>query len=342
MNRKCLACSMILLALVMALAGCGKHGASTSTGAKTKITICQWGQALIYLPFYIARDNGYFADEGLDVKVTNGGGDDLTWAAVTSGNAQFGIADPVMVAVQSEQGGVPGKVIGNVVGRVSFWAVTVDPKVKQISKPADFKGLRIACFKFPNTAHALALKTLKTGGLIPGTDAKLVEVNYEAVMAQLKNGEADVAMVLEPAASTAVNQGARVVYSYPKVYGPFAFTGLTTTQKYIDEHPEVCQKVVNAMERALQYIHSNPKGAVDVGRKEFPDLPAGVIKMAVDRMINEHTIPDHIAVEDAGWQQALRVAVDVKKLKKVYPTQEFVDNTFAEKAARVIRNNDKQ
>lgn len=327
---------LVLVLLIATAFGCQgpnqEQKTKTTESAKTKITICQWGQALIYLPLYIAMQKGYFADEGLDVTVTNGGGDDLSWAAVTSGNAQFGIADPTMVAIQAEQGGVPGKVVGNIVGRVAFWAVTLDPNVLAITKPEDFKGTTIACFKYPNTANALALKTIEKAGLKKGIDVKLVEVNYEAVLAQLQNKEANIAMVLEPAASLAVSQGARIIYSYPKDWGNFAFTGLTTTDKYIKEHPEVVQKVVNALEKAMRFAYTNHSGTVEVGLKAFPDLPKNVIESAVQRMIDDKTIPEHIAVDDDGWQKALGLCVDVAKLKQTYPTEQFVDNSFAKKA----------
>lgn len=296
------------------------------------MTLCQWGQALIYLPLYIAQDKGFFSDEGLDVTITNGGGDDLTWAAVTSGNAQFGVADPTMVAVQAEQGGVPGKVIGNIVGKVAFWAVTFDPAVKAIESPADFQGSTVACFKFPNTAHALALKTFEKGKLKVGRDVKMVPVNYEAVLAQLQAKEANIAMVLEPAASLAVSQGARIVYSYPKDWGNFAFTGLTTTQRYIDEHPKTVQAMVSALQRAMVFAHTNYEGAVEVAQKAFPSLEKGVIKMAVSRMLNEGTLPRSISVSSDAWQSALKVCIDVKKLGSAPPTERFVDDSFAARA----------
>lgn len=308
----------------------------------TDITIAQWGQALIYLPLYIAQEKGFFEEESLRVKLINGGGDDLTWAAVTSGNAQFGIADPTMVAIQDEQGGVPGKVIGSIVSRVSFWAITFDDNVKQIESPSDFKGHTVASFKFPNTAHALALKTFENGNLKVGKDVRIVPVNYEAVLAQLKNKEANIAMVLEPAASIAIEQGARIVYSYPEDWGSFAFTGLTATQKYIDENPEIVQKVVNALERAMRYAREDFNGTVEVGKKAFPDLSENVIKMATTRMLEDKTLPESIFVDEEGWIKALQVCVDVEKLKKM-PEKNFIDNRFSLKAIENFDNieNDK-
>src|ERR1700674_1418589 len=70
----------LALALGLLLSvGCQQKTAGTQA---TPIAICQYGDLLIYLPLYIAQDQGYFNKEGLDVKFINGGGDDKTYAAV--------------------------------------------------------------------------------------------------------------------------------------------------------------------------------------------------------------------------------------------------------------------
>ncbi len=327
----------VAAALVCFTASCTKQGVESQTvtgkGANLQdITICQWGQALIYLPLYMADQLGYFQDEGLKVKITNGGGDDLSWAAVTSGSAQFGVADPTMVAIQAEQGGVPGRVVGDIVGKVAFWAVTLDTNKTQLVKPEDFKGETVACFKFPNTANALALRTFQKGNLEVGKDVKMVDVNYSAVLAQLQSGAATIAMVLEPAASLAESQGAKVVYSYPHEWGNFSFTGLTTTEKFIQEKPETVQKVVNALERAMRLAHTDPARAIECGVKAFPDLPKPVIERAVKRMLDDGTIPGHITPNLEGWNKAIDVCIQVGKLKKPATASDFLDLSFANKA----------
>ncbi|MDB9509157.1 ABC transporter substrate-binding protein [Microcystis aeruginosa CS-338/01] len=80
-----------------------------NTGGIQKITIAQFGDVFIYAPLYIAIDAGFFQKQGLDVSLISTGGDEKTWAAVISGNASFGVADPTFVAV-SESRGQPGRV----------------------------------------------------------------------------------------------------------------------------------------------------------------------------------------------------------------------------------------
>ena len=140
-------------------------------------------------------------------------------------------------------------------------------------------------------------------------------------------------MVLEPAASQSeINGGAKVVFSYPEEWGVFAFTGLTTTEKYIKENPEIVQKVVNALERAMRTAHTDFDKAVKVGMKAFPDLDKKVIERAVTRMINSGTLPTHITPNREGWNKAIDVCVEVEKLKSAPDENIMIDDSFAKKA----------
>jgi NitT/TauT family transport system substrate-binding protein len=321
----------LLLALIIGFSVNGCRDSQDRENLKS-ITINQWGQALIYLPLYVAQQEGFFEQEGLRVTITNGGGDDLTWAAVTSGNAQFGVADPTMVALQARQGGVPGRVIGNIVGKVAFWAVTLDSTRRPITGPTDFRGDVVAAFRFPNTANALALRTFQQGGLQVGRDVRMIEVDYPSVLAQLQRGDATLAMVLEPAASTAESAGGKVVYSYPAVWGDFAFTGLTATDRYLSENPETAQKVVTALQRALDLIHSDFERAVSNGERAFPELEPAVVRRAVRRMIDEGTIPKSITPSPEGWSRALDVAVRVGRLADTTGTGAILDPSYGTQA----------
>lgn len=88
-----------------------------------RITIAQFGDFFLYAPLYIAVDDGFFRQHGLDVSIVNTGGDDKTWAAVLSGSAEFGVADPTFVAVSAARG-QNGIVVASLVNGVPFWGIT--------------------------------------------------------------------------------------------------------------------------------------------------------------------------------------------------------------------------
>jgi NitT/TauT family transport system substrate-binding protein len=331
--------SLILsLSLLMILGGCNscKNEKPKSTELK-QITIAQWGQEkyLIYLAFYVAQEKGFFKDEGIEVTIKFSGNDDQVFATVLKGEAQFGIGDPVFTAISREKG-AKGKVVASIVDGVAIWGVTNNDSIKSIEQPRDLEGLRVGTFPDPSTNYALMKKTILHGGVeLKNTKIVQAPIGSQLALLELKKGGADIAMDLEPGTSIAESKGYRVVYSSPKFYGRFAFTGLTTTEEYIKSNSETVQKVVNAIEKALQFCHSNEIGTTEIAEKLFPNLDKRVVKNAVNRMVTEKTIPEHAIIIDEAWLKAMQVRVDIGDLKEMKPVTDAVDNSFAEKSLSI-------
>lgn len=56
----------------------------------TKVTLNEVAHSIFYAPQYIAIEEGYFAEEGLDLTLVTGFGADKTMTAVLSGEADIG------------------------------------------------------------------------------------------------------------------------------------------------------------------------------------------------------------------------------------------------------------
>lgn len=298
------------------------------------ITVAQWGQEkyLIYLPFYIAQEKGFFKDEGLDVVIKFSGNDDQVFATVLKGEAQFGIGDPVFTAISREKG-ARGKVVASIVNGVALWGITNKSEIENISSAEQLAGLRIGTFPSPSTTYTLVKNTIKQNGK-KLQRTKIVEASFGSQIALLESNSADIAMELEPGASIAESKGYRVVYSLPKFYGDFSFTGLTTTEDMIRSNPEVVQMMVNALEKACRYAHTDVEGTIEVAKTLFPTQEPIVIANAVKRMINEKTLPEHALSSVVGWEQAVKIRVEVGDLKSIKDSELSLDNSFAKKAMK--------
>jgi len=135
-----------------------------SQSAPQDITICQFAKVFVYMPLYVAVEKGFFSQEGLNVKLINGGGDDKTFAAVASGQAQFGVADPTFAAIAREKG-QPGLVVASVVAGAPFWGVTKKDSIGTISNAAQLKNLRIATGEGP--ALPAPTRAIAIAGVMP-------------------------------------------------------------------------------------------------------------------------------------------------------------------------------
>ena len=76
---------LMAFGVVSLFAGCGEK-----ENEMTKVTLNEVAHSIFYAPQYVALENGYFTQEGLDLDLVTGYGADKTMAAVISGEAQIG------------------------------------------------------------------------------------------------------------------------------------------------------------------------------------------------------------------------------------------------------------
>lgn len=319
-----------LFGLILIFALIGQFGCNNSSNKKkeekTKVVISQAFQHLLYIGLYVAKDKGFFAKEGLDVTINTAGGDAQAFSALTSGKADFAQGDPAFVAIAYEQGW-EGRVVAMAVDRVAIWGVTFDQSIEPFTDPIGFKGKTVATYPEPNTSYVVQKQLALKAGLVIGKDTKILQVPFGTELSTLKNKQADIAQTIEPNVSMVEEEGGKVVFSYPKAWGPLAFTGLMTSKKLIDENPALVKKVVNAYEKALQYIQHNFEGTMEVARQELPNLDDKIIRKALHRLINSGSIPAHTTVKEESWNKLLQIRIDVGDLKKM-PDKVLYDNSF--------------
>ena len=83
----------VLLTVVLLLStlavGCGKTPGSDSSAKK--VTLNEVAHSIFYAPMYVAIEEGYFADEGIDLELVTGYGADKTMTALLTGEADIEI-----------------------------------------------------------------------------------------------------------------------------------------------------------------------------------------------------------------------------------------------------------
>ena len=83
---------ILLAASLLVLPGCGSSNSGTSDGdgTLTPVTLNEVAHSIFYAPQYVAIENGYFEEEGIDLTLVTGFGADKVATAVVSGDADIG------------------------------------------------------------------------------------------------------------------------------------------------------------------------------------------------------------------------------------------------------------
>ena len=303
-----------------------------SASAKlTPITIAQFGHVFLYMPLYVALRGGLFKEQGLDVKLVSTGGDEKTFTAVSTGNAQFGVSDPTFAAIAREHG-QGGKVVAGIVKGTPFWVITFKKEIKPINNPTGFSGFKIATYTAPSTSYAVMKNILQNGD--KPVNAKIVQGAFGTLLPMLRANQADMALEIEPMVSIANHQGAHIVYAPATAPGDFAFTGLTVSDDFFAKHPEQIQAAVNALAKAMKFIHNDQKATLELAKKEFADVPEDVIKDALARLVSSGTSPDSPMMTKKAWDNAIALRKQLGDLKSGGNFEQNVDMKFVQKIPR--------
>jgi len=292
----------LLPRIIRATALAGLLLASPALADNKKVTLSQAFQSVIYLPLYVAIDEGFFTQQGLDLTKETAGAPTVALSAVISGSAQFSIHGPEWTAIAASKG-APVNIIANVVNGAAVWIATApDFKFDSIK---DIKGQKVVTGLMPTTSTSLFIKLLKENGMDPKTDVEMIQVAIGSEPGPFVAKQADVAVMYEPGLDQAVAKGMKVVLGFPKSYGAYAFSTVTARN---DVDPDTAQRVVNGMEMAMRFMSRNEARTVEIAKKEFPTLDPVVVEAAVKRMLADGVYPPSVDIT----ADALKVSMDTQ------------------------------
>jgi len=293
-----------------------------------KITIAQFGDLLLYMPLYVAADEGLFLKRGLKVEIVSTGGDDKTYAAVLSGAAQFGVADPTFVAIAHERG-QSGKVIALMIDGVPNYGVAATARSEPIKAPSALSGKVVATVPAPSTSYALVRKLYETAGLKPS----ILQVAPSGLVPSLTAGKADYALLIEPWVSAVVREGGSVAFTLMDYYPHFALTGVTTSAALLDQSPDVAVQVVEALIEATQIFYNDPALTLQIAERRFPGERREDLDTGLDRMRQDRIYPPDLRPTAEAWKPAIALRRELGDLQAPpQPMSTYVDGRIVARA----------
>jgi NitT/TauT family transport system substrate-binding protein len=291
-----------------------------------KVTLSQAFQSMLYLPLYVAIDEGLFAQQGLDLTKETAGAPTVALSAVISGSAQFSIHGPEWTAIAASKG-APVDIIANVVNGAAVWIATApDFKFEGIK---DIKGQKVVTGLMPTTSTSLLIKLLKENGMDAKTDVEMIQVPIGSEPGPFIGKQADVAVMYEPGLDQAVAKGMKVVFGFPKTYGAYAFSAVTARN---DVDPDTAQRVVNGMEMAMRFMAGNEAKTIEIAKKEFPNLDPAVVEAAVKRMLADGVYPRSVDITADALKVSMDTQIALGNLASQPDYKTFVVKKFIEPA----------
>ena len=323
----------IIVTLCLPMTACNKEKADNSV---KKITLCEVTHSIFYAPQYVAIENGYFADEGLELTVTNGFGADKVMTALISGDADIGfMGSESSIYVYAE---------GSDDYAVNFAGLTQRAGNFLVGREADdnfdwaeLKGKTVIGGRAGGMPQMLFEYILKKNNIEPETDLEILQnVDFGSTSAAFTSGIGDYTVEFEPSATLLEQQGeGHVIASLGVESGYVPYTAYCAKKSYIQKHPDVIQKFTNATQKGLDYVntHSSAEIAAIIA-PQFKETNLNTIETIVSRYYEQDTWKDNLIFEKKSFELLQDILESAEELDTRAPYDKLVTTTFAEKAAK--------
>ncbi|MGO1561571.1 ABC-type nitrate/sulfonate/bicarbonate transport systems periplasmic components-like protein [Actinomycetales bacterium JB111] len=249
-----------LSAATLALAACGEDS-EASTDGLTPLSVALFPAADV-APVYLAIEQGFFEDEGLDVSVQMLDSGAAATAAVVSGDVNIGFSNPASVVIARSQNlpvtiVAPASAAGDTPeDAYSGVLVQADSDIEDIT---DLEGRTVAVNALGNILEITLRHALDDAGVDSST-VELVEIPFPEMPATLEAGHVDAIFEVEPFVTQTVQTGtARVVATPYELTAP-ALTGAVyfSNEQFLGENAEDAAAFRRAMEQSVAYADEHP------------------------------------------------------------------------------------
>ncbi|MBB3084341.1 ABC transporter substrate-binding protein [Geodermatophilus sabuli] len=216
-------------------------------------------------PLFLAIQEGYFEEEGLQVETQMVAGGSAALPAMVAGDLQFSSSNWTTV-LQAASQGLPAQMVWEMTGPKEGVNGIMVAGSAPYQSPADLRGQRVAVNTLAGLVELQVRECMAANGLQEG-DYELVEIPFPDMPAAVQQGNVAAAFIGEPFTTLAEDQGARVIAepsTCSERLAEMPVIGFMTTSQYSAENPEVTAAFARALERGAELAESDPQQVIDI------------------------------------------------------------------------------
>ena len=263
---------ILILCLILVLAvSCGK----SKSNQKIKIVL-DWVPNTNHTGLYVAKDLGYFKEEGLDVEIVQPP-EGSTTALIGAGGAEFGISFQDTLAKSfAKENPVPVTAVAAILQHNTSGIISL--KEKGIDSPKKLEGKKYATWE-DNIEQAI-LKKLVTDDKGDFSKVKLIPYTITDVVTGLKT-DVDAVWVYYAWDGIATERaGLQTNFLKIRDYGEeldYYSPVIIANNDFLKKNPEIAKKVLKAIKKGYEYAMKNPEESAKLLVKNSPELDINLV-----------------------------------------------------------------
>ncbi len=321
---------LLTLTLVFSTFACGK----TENDELTKITLNEVAHSIFYAPMYVAIEEGYFEEEGIDLTLVTGYGADNTMTALLTDEAEIGFMGSESSIYTYAQGAKDYAVnFAQLTQRAGNFLVSREP-IENFSFDM-LKGKEVLGGRAGGMPQMVFEYILKKNGIDPKTDLSIDQsIDFGSTAAAFSGGQGEFTVEFEPHATALEEKGdGYVVASLGEASGYVPYTAFCAKKSFMEQNPELIQKFTNALQKGMDYVNTHtPEEIAKIIQPQFKETDLGTITTIVKRYADQDTWKEDLNFEEESFTLLQNILEEAGELDSRVPYEDLVTCEFSEKA----------
>ena len=303
----------------------------------TKVTLNEVAHSIFYAPQYVAIEEGYFAEEGLDLTLVTGFGADKVLTALISGEADIGFMGAEASIYAYQEGATdPAVNFAQLTQRAGNFLVAREEMPD--FKWEDLKGKKVLGGRKGGMPEMVFEYILKNNGIDPAADLEIDQSIDFGSTAAAFTGDSSAAFTVEfePSATALEKEGAGyVVASLGVDSGYVPYTSYSAKTSFLNENPQVIQSFTTALQKGMDYVQSHtPEEIAQVIAPQFPETDLDTLTTIVTRYYEQDTWKDNLVFEQDSFELLQDILESAGELSERVDYEQLVATEFAKSAVK--------
>ena len=292
----------------------------------TQITLAEVTHSIFYAPQYVAIEQGYFEEVGIDIELILTSGADKVTAAVLSKDADIGFCGSEGT-IYVYNGGEKDylKTFAQLTQKDGSFIVSRE-NIEDFSLE-DLKGKTILGGRAGGMPEMTLEYALKQNGIDPEKDVIVdTSVEFAAMGGAFIGGQGDFVTLFEPNALELEQEGyGYVVASLGKLGGVVPYTSYSARISFIEENKELINNFTKAVQKGLDYVHNHTDEEVAKAIiNQFPDTSLEDITKVVKRYRDIDAWPETTEFSEDSFNHLQDIMLDYGAIDEKVPYEELI------------------
>lgn len=306
----------------------------TTTEEAKLIKVNEVTRSVFYAPQYVAINQGFFKENGIDIELSTGQGADAVMTAVLSNQCDIGFAGPeASIYVYNEGKEDYCQVFAQMTKKDGSFLVARNDTDNFSWQ--DLKGKTVIPGRKGGVPYMTFEYVLRKNGLNPSTDLVLDDsIKFDLMAGAFSSGNADYVTLFEPTASATEEQGkGYIVASVGEASGEIPYTAYFAKKSYIANNEDTIQKFTNAIYKGQKWVkeHSS-KEIAEAIKSFFPSTDVEQLATAVQSYMDIDAWNETPVLKKEAFDRLQEVMTQAGELQQSAPYDKIINNKYAEQA----------